>query len=291
MSKASLVENSRKGEGNMKLEIFRNAEFGEVRTIVGEDGEPWFVGKDVATALGYKDTSSALKRHVDIEDKLSRCFTDSGQSREMYIVNESGLYSLILSSKLESAKRFKKWVTGEVLPSIRKTGSYGIPQISEKERLVLQLHSGDDFLIAQAHKQLVELEKQPLLETIEEQEEVIELQKPKVDFHDTINNTEDTISIGEFATLLSNDLNILVGQNQLFEWFRENGYIKKKSKKDYNMPMGRYVKSGHLKLKEIVIQGTIYLQTRITGKGETYFTDKIIEQGAFGVRKIVDKQN
>lgn len=98
-------------------------EFGNIRSLF-IDGEPWFVGKDIATALEYKDTSDAIKRHVEEEDKLTRCFTDSGQSREMYMINESGLYSLIFGSKLDSAKRFKHWVTSEVLPSIRKTGSY-----------------------------------------------------------------------------------------------------------------------------------------------------------------------
>ena len=106
-----------------QLKIFENEEFGQVRTI-NIDGEPWFVGKDVAKILGYKDTSDAMRRHVDDEDKLTRCFTDSGQKRELYIINESGLYSVILSSKLPSAKRFKRWVTSEVLPVIRKTGSY-----------------------------------------------------------------------------------------------------------------------------------------------------------------------
>lgn len=162
-------------------------------------------------------------------------------------------------------------------------------QLSEETKALVDIFEAEDRLsqvfAVRRYKEIVE---KPLLETIEEQEEVIEHQKPKVDFHDTINNIEDTISIGEFAILLSNDLHITVGQNQLFEWFRKNGYIKKKSKKDYNMPMGRYVKSGHLKLKEIIIKDTIYVQTRITGKGEVYFTDKIIEQGAFGVRKTVD---
>ena len=97
------------------------------------DGKPYFVGKDVAQILGYKDTSDALKKHVDEEDKLTRRFADSGQNREMYIVNESGLYSLILSSKLESAKRFKRWVTSEVLPSIRRSGGYIAGQEQMKE--------------------------------------------------------------------------------------------------------------------------------------------------------------
>lgn len=106
-----------------RLQIFNNEEFGQIRTVT-IDNEPWFVGKDVATALGYKDTSDALKKHVLSEDKLTRRFADSGQNREMYIINESGLYALIFGSKLDSAKRFKHWVTSEVLPSIRKNGNY-----------------------------------------------------------------------------------------------------------------------------------------------------------------------
>jgi len=106
-----------------ELEIFKNEEFGEIRTLM-INGEPWFVGKDVAGVLKYKDTSDAIKKHIDNEDKLTRRFTDSGQNREMYIINESGLYSLILSSKLPNAKKFKRWVTSEVLPTIRKTGGY-----------------------------------------------------------------------------------------------------------------------------------------------------------------------
>lgn len=119
-----------------QLKIFENEEFGQVRTI-NIDGEPWFVGKDVAKILGYKDTSDAMIRHVDDEDKLTRCFTDSGQKRELYIINESGLYSVILSSKLPSAKRFKRWVTSEVLPVIRKTGSYEMDDYSPEMKAIL----------------------------------------------------------------------------------------------------------------------------------------------------------
>ena len=119
-----------------QLKIFENEEFGQVRTI-NIDGEPWFVGKDVAKILGYKDTSDAMRRHVDDEDKLTRCFTDSGQKRELYIINESGLYSVILSSKLPSAKRFKRWVTSEVLPVIRKTGSYDMDEYSPEMKAIL----------------------------------------------------------------------------------------------------------------------------------------------------------
>ena len=105
------------------LQIFESPEWGPVRTVE-LDGAPWLVGKDVAQALGYSDTDQALRRHVDDEDKLTRSFDGSGQSRIMVVINESGLYSLVLASKLPSARRFRRWVTSVVLPSIRSTGSY-----------------------------------------------------------------------------------------------------------------------------------------------------------------------
>lgn len=117
-----------KNEGE-ELQIFNNPEFGEVRTV-NIDGEPWLVGKDVATALGYVDTFGALKKHVD-DEEIQNCQNDSFESpRGMTIINESGLYSLVLSSKLPTAKKFKRWVTSEVLPTIRKTGSYSIPKVT-----------------------------------------------------------------------------------------------------------------------------------------------------------------
>lgn len=124
-----------------ELKVFENSEFGALRGVE-LNGESWLVGKDVAERLGYKDTADALKRHVDEEDKLTRCFTYSGQSREMYVINESGFYSLVLSSKLPNAKKFKHWVTSEVLPAIRKTGGY----IAGEESLT------DDELLARALK-------------------------------------------------------------------------------------------------------------------------------------------
>ena len=114
-----------------ELQIFDNPKFGEIRTLT-IDGEPWFVGKDVAEILGYKDSVNALKSHVDEEDKLRWQITTSGQRRDVSLINESGLYSLILSSKLPNAKQFKRWVTSEVLPAIRKTGTYSVPNKQDK---------------------------------------------------------------------------------------------------------------------------------------------------------------
>lgn len=144
------------------LQIFSNEDFGTVRTMV-IDNEPWVVGKDVAEILGYKDTSDAMRRHVDDEDKLTRRFTDSGQNREMYIINESGLYSLILSSKMPNARKFKRWVTSEVLPAIRKTGSYQKP-MSQVEMMRIQLGMIDNH-----EERIAELEQNMTIDYAQQQ--------------------------------------------------------------------------------------------------------------------------
>ena len=120
-----------------QLEVFRNREFGEIRTVT-VDGEPWFVGKDIAEIMQYTNTQKAIRDHVDEEDKLTERIVLSGQNREVIFINESGLYSLILSSKIPGAKRFKRWVTSEVLPQIRKTGTYQKP-MTPQEMMRVQL--------------------------------------------------------------------------------------------------------------------------------------------------------
>lgn len=121
-----------------ELQIFNSEEFGDIRTVT-IDNEPWFVGKDVATALGYKNTADAIGKHIDTDDKLTSQIAIAGQRRDVVVINESGVYALIFGSKLESAKRFKQWVTAEVLPSIRKTGSYQKPMtVAEQIQLLAQ---------------------------------------------------------------------------------------------------------------------------------------------------------
>lgn len=157
-----------------KLKLFNNPEFGTIRVISIED-EPWLVGKDVAAALGYTDTDQALRRHVDDEDKLTRNFDGSGQNRGMTIINESGLYSLVLSSKLPTARKFRRWVTSEVLPSIRKTGGYiqGQQELSPEELMAKAL------LVA--HKTLEDREKR--IADLSSQNEIM---KPKADYFDRL---------------------------------------------------------------------------------------------------------
>lgn len=125
-----------------ELHIFNSEEFGDIRTVT-IDNEPWFVGKDVATALGYKNTADAIGKHIDTDDKLISQIAIAGQRRDVVVINESGLYALIFGSKLESAKRFKHWVTSEVLPAIRKTGSYQKPMTTAEQIQLLALGNQD----------------------------------------------------------------------------------------------------------------------------------------------------
>ncbi|WP_370782839.1 phage antirepressor [[Ruminococcus] lactaris] len=174
-----------------ELQIFNSEEFGDIRTVT-INNEPWFVGKDVAVSLGYKDTSDALKKHVEDEDKLTRCFADSGQNRQMYIINESGLYALIFGSRLESAKRFKHWVTSEVLPAIRKNGSYQLAPQGE-ELLALA--------VIEAKKTIGSLKDQCKFlgdQVIEQQQIITELQ-PKANYVDKILQSKSLVTITQIA--------------------------------------------------------------------------------------------
>lgn len=173
----------------MELQIFKNAELGSVRSTM-INGEPYFVGKDVAEILGYKDTSDAMRRHVDDEDKLTRCFTDSGQSREMYVINESGLYSLILSSKLPTAKRFKRWVTSEVLPAIRRHGLYAVDDM---------LNNPDALIEALRAYKAERMQRLALeAENAIQKQQLIEMQ-PKASYYDVVLNSPDLVSITEIS--------------------------------------------------------------------------------------------
>lgn len=251
-----------------ELQIFNSDEFGEIRTVT-IDNEPWFVGKDVALALGYKDTSDALKKHVSEEDKLTRRFADSGQNREMYIINESGLYALIFGSKLESAQRFKHWVTSEVLPSIRKHGGY----IAGQESMT------DDELLAKAllvaQSKIAERDR-----LIAEKQKDIERMRPKEIFADAVASSKQSILIGQLAKLICQNGHP-IGQNRLFEWLRNNGYLMKYGS-NYNMPMQRYVEQGLFEVKESSVtnpDGSVKLTrtTKVTGKGQQYFINKFLK--------------
>lgn len=249
------------------LKIFENKEFGKIRTVSIDD-QAWFVGKDIATALGYKDSSDALKKHVEFDNKLTRRFADSGQNREMYVINESGLYSLILGSKLESAKRFKRWVTSEVLPSIRKHGGY----ISGQDTL------SDDELMARA-LQVAQRKIEERDRVIEQQNRKIESDKPKTIFADAVKASETSILIGDLAKIISQN-GVSIGQNRLFEWLRENGYLIKYGN-SRNMPTQRSMEMGLFEIKESTHQnpdGSVRITRtpKVTGKGQIYFINKFL---------------
>lgn len=178
-----------------EIKVFNNEEFGQVRTVV-INNEIWFVGKDIAEILGYSNPNEAVKDHVDEDDKLNSktlsSFSLNLGQRGGWIINESGLYGLILSSKLPTAKKFKKWVTSEVLPSIRKTGSYSVSQKEdEKAQLLLTVYNGGVEAVV-ATRELVALETAPLKDKIEED-------KPKVDYHDKVLQSKDLMPISVIA--------------------------------------------------------------------------------------------
>lgn len=249
------------------LQIFNNPEFGEIRTIE-RDGEPWFVGKDVAEALGYTDPNKAIVMHVDEEDKLNDKTASSLGQRGGWLINESGLYSLVLSSKLPGAKQFKRWITSEVIPSIRKHGGYLTPD--KLEEVLLK----PDTLIQLAQNLKAEQEKRRALEV------KMEEQKPKVLFAESVEVAKTSILIGELAKLLKQN-GINIGQNRLFEWLRNNGYLIRRQGSDYNMPTQRAMEMGLFEIKETTIthsDGHIHVSKtpKVTGKGQVYFVNLFV---------------
>ena len=246
-----------------ELKIFENAEFGQVR-IINIDNEPWFVGKDVAIALGYKDTSDALKKHVEDDDKLTRRFTDSGQNREMYIISESGLYALIFGSKLESAKRFKHWVTSEVLPAIRKHGVYAVDELLNDPDMAIKAFT--------ALKEEREKNKQLQADNAR--------MKPKEIFADAVSTSKQSILIGELAKILKQN-GYETGEKRLFTYLRNNGYLIRRKGTDYNAPTQRSMEMGLFEVKETAVthsdgHTTINKTTKVTGKGQQYFINKFL---------------
>jgi anti-repressor protein len=261
-----------------KLEIFSNSELGNVRVIV-KNGEPYFVAKDVCGILGLGNVTETLKR-VDELDLNSVKLKSGNQYRNYKVVNESGLYQIIFMSNKPQAKQFKKWVTGEVLPTIRKTGGY----VADDDMFIKNyLPFADDatkLLFKQTLKIVSEqnkmIEKQS--KTINNQQQVIEVQKPKAAFADAISSSNSSVLIGEFAKIISNN-DFKIGQNKLFAWLRENGYLMSKGER-YNQPYQKYIDNGYFEVIERVIHnpdGTtrITVTTKITGKGQVAIFKKI----------------
>ena len=243
-----------------EVKIFNSEEFGDIRTIQ-LNNEIYFVGKDVAKALGYSNTRDALATHVTDEDKNTVVISDGKRGNpNQTVINESGLYALIFGSKLESAKRFKHWVTSEVLPTIRKTGGYQMSKPKGKELLALA--------VLEAQK------------TIEQQNNEIRRMKPKEIFADAVSTSHTSILIGDLAKLLKQN-GIETGQKRLFEWLRENSYLIKRKGADWNMPTQKAMELGLFEVKESTVNnpdGSVRINrtTKVTGKGQQYFINKFL---------------
>ena len=250
------------------IQVFKNSEFGTVRTVE-VDREPFFVGKDVAEILGYSNPQKAIRDHVDEEDKtLNESFTVNGTMA--VLINESGLYSLVLSSKLPTAKRFKRWVTSEVLPAIRKTGGYigGAENMTEAEIMARAVLIGQRTIEEQKKK-------------IDNLQSEIDVNRPKVLFADAVSASHTSILVGELAKILrGNGCNI--GQNRLFERLRNDGYLMKCGTSK-NIPTQRAMEMGLFEIKEgSYINGNgvnvITKTTKVTGKGQTFFVNKFLRK-------------
>lgn len=244
------------------IQLFNNPEFGQIRTITDNDGI-YFVGKDVAEILGYANTRKALIDHVDLEDKgVTKCDTPGGV-QDLTTINESGLYSLVLSSKLPSAKRFKRWVTSEVLPALRRQGGYMLTGANETPEQIM----------ARALKIADE--------ALKRKDALIEEMKPKALFADAVGASDNTCLVGELAKMLRQN-GVDIGANRLFKRLRNEGFLGKYGS-NYNVPTQRSMELGLFRIKETTIQhsdGHVTLQRtpKCTGKGQCYFIKRYASQ-------------
>lgn len=250
-----------------EIQIFNSPEFGQVRSLV-INGEPWLVGKDVTKALGYDNPSKAIRDHVEEEDKrvgvqnVTPYIIDSlGRKQHPTFINESGLYALVFGSKLPSAKKFKRWVTSEVLPALRKTGQYQVKELSGSELMAKALIEAQSVLAAK-DKQIEEM-------------------KPKALFADAVATSHTSILVGELAKILKQN-GIEMGQKRLFAWLREKGYLIKRQGTDYNMPTQKAMELGLFEIKEgSYVNGSgVNITTKtpkVTGKGQQYFINKFLQ--------------
>lgn len=253
-----------------EIQLF-DFEGNQVRTLKINE-EPYFVGKDVAEILGYKLPTKAIQDHVDAEDKRSEIVKASQifQNGKGYVnvdlIKESGVYSLIFSSQMPNAKKFKHWVTSEVLPAIRKHGAY---MTDQKAFDVVHNKDGLASLLQQAADQLKQKDIQ------------IEEMKPKALFADSVATSKSTVLVGELAKIIRGN-GVDIGATRLFRWMREHGYLINRKGSDWNMPTQRAMNLGLFKIKETTINhsnGTTSISKtpKVTGKGQQYFINKFLK--------------
>ena len=266
--------------GSLSVYQFDNR---DMRTFTDESGTVWFVGKDVAKILGYQNLSKAVADHVDDDDKLNNVSLSSLGQRGGWLINESGLYSLVLSSKLPSARKFKHWVTSEVLPSIRQHGAYMTPDTIE------QTLNNPDFIIqlatqlknAQQRVEVVETENRVQKQQIEAQEQQLIEQEPKVVFANAVSASKHNILVGELAkTLRSNGVDI--GTHRLFEYLRQHGYLIKRKGHEWNAPTQKSLELELMvRIERTVVEGNstkCAFTTLITPKGQIYFVNHFLKR-------------
>ena len=248
------------------ISTFNNPAFGSVRAVSVND-EPYFVGKDVAEILGYERPTDAVRKRVDPDDRgVAKMETPSGV-QEMTIINESGLYSLILSSKLPKAKEFKRWVTAEVLPAIRKTGGYVNDTAQFVESYFGQLEPNQKHALTMMFDESKRMSAQ------------LKEQAPKVLFANAVETAHNSILIGDLAKIIRQN-GVDIGQKRLFEWLRQNGYLIKDGQSK-NMPTQKAMEMSLFEVKESTINnpdGSVRVTrtTKVTGKGQTYFVKKFL---------------
>lgn len=249
------------------ISTFNNPAFGSVRAVSVND-EPYFVGKDVAEILGYGNPRDALSKHVDSDDKNTVAFRDGTSGNpKMTIINESGLYSLILSSKLPKAKEFKRWVTAEVLPAIRKTGGYVNDTAQFVESYFGQLDPSQKHALTMMFDESKRMSAQ------------LKEQAPKVLFANAVETAHNSILIGDLAKIIRQN-GVDIGQKRLFEWLRQNGYLIKGGQSK-NMPTQKAMDMNLFEVKESTVNnpdGSVRITrtTKVTGKGQTYFVKKFL---------------
>ena len=241
-----------------ELQVFENNQFGQMRTLT-ENGNTLFCGSDVAKALGYTNAPDALTRHC--RGIVKRDTPTSSGVQTMSFIPEGDVYRLITHSKLPTAEKFERWVFDEVLPTVRQTGAYMTPETIEKVLM------NPDTIISLA-TQLKELQTK------------VEQDKPKVLFADAVAASHTSILIGDLAKLIRQN-GVEVGQNRLFQWLRDNGYLIKRKGSDWNMPTQRSIEMGLLEIKESThIDGNgcnVTTKTpKVTGKGQAYFVNKFL---------------
>lgn len=250
---------------NSEIVVFTNEQFGDVRTIC-IDGETRFIATDIAKALGYSNQRDAIRRHVDDEDKGVVFHDTLGGKQQVLTINESGLYSLVLSSKLPTAKEFKHWITSEVLPSIRRNGAYVNPAGAETpEELIARALKAANEIIARREQRIAALET-----------ETQEL-RPRAAFAEAVEGADTSILIRDLARMLTQN-GFDIGQNSLFKLLRKDGYLIRAVGRDKNRPTRRSMEMGLMEVKETAIQTSHGAKVRITplitGKGQVYFLRK-----------------